>query len=223
MFTSTILWIAVSSLQDAPKGAAPLAPPSAGQEDDGGRANAEKLIKSLTDTNSKTEQTSKMAVSVQEIVEAIQKKSEAGDINSATALQATGEVQQILLDALDKLEKGSKTIQDDVKGDVLPYYEAQIAGIKAKLGVMRPDDNRRKDYEEAVDRATTSKQTISDQLDRLALGIDRIGKAKEMIMEQMDVIQLWKRVDMKADELAKKLAELNGRIEKICRTLEIKP
>lgn len=182
------------------------------------RAKTQELIRLLEETIRRTESAGEMAQRVQDIVKELEKKAQEEQVDQWTVLAASEDIQQILLNALDKLEDASRTVNDEVKGMVIPGYQAQIEGMRARHELTK-DPKMQNEITSMIDQLTTHKSETEGQAERLTGNIQRIQEAKSMVENSMTLIGLWKRVNFKAPELVAKLKELNSQIERIHRTL----
>jgi hypothetical protein len=184
------------------------------------RERALKLIDALDTTLAKANSAGERVGRVAKVLREIQSiKEEPDEGNGSDVIDATAELTATLKSQLDKLYVESIEIKDAVERDVLPEQNVTITRIQARLDLMDPDDPDYREVEQIYETARIQQTRVLEQVKRLEASIETLSIVRRRLSDRMRVIDLWREVNLKGDELIKKLDEFNKKVDAIAKEL----
>lgn len=194
------------------------------EADVSGKELAKRLLMDLEETLARTDSAHVTVKRVQEIIKSVEELSKSGEAEDQLAVPATAELVGLLRTSLENLNRDAVTVRDRVRNEVLPEYNAVAAKMKARLAAVHESDvDKKKQLQAIVDKAVENQSRIKDSLGRLESNIERLGEVRAKLIEHLDLLRLWDEVNLKGEELLKKLDEFNKMLEDVSRRLTPNP
>jgi hypothetical protein len=192
-------------------------------EDKAARLITEQLLNELDDAIAKTEAARDRVKKAEDISRRIEQRLNNKQVNDDDALTATATLRTMLRASIDQLYSDASVIHSRVENDVLPLYRATTAKMTARLERLEPTDANYAELQKLLDRAVENQSHAISGLQRLEANIGLLRQVKARLLEEQDLLELWKDVNLKGERMIEKLREFNERIEELYKLLMPSP
>ncbi len=158
---------------------------------------------------------------VGEIVNQIQELVASGHASVEDSLDATVQLTGLLKANLDGLHSDAVAVRDRLANEIIPEYRAIRANIKARLEVTPENSTDYREMRDIYAKSAENVEALEVNLSRLERNVQRIARASLQLCDRLDVLALWKLVELSTSELIDRLDEFNHKVEAIATELSL--
>jgi len=185
------------------------------------RERAKQLLNQLEDALAKTASAHERVARVTEVLRQIEEigKADGQGTSDEAIINATAELTATLKSHISKLYTDSSAIRDAIKRDVIPERAVNTTRVRSRLELMKREDPDFAEVEQIYEHARVQETRLNEQVTRLDSNLTLLRAVRDRLTDRERVINLWREVNIKGDELIKQLTEFNRKVEDIAKQL----
>ena len=180
-------------------------------------SRTDRLMKQLEATITDVAGASETVARSKQIIERLQGRAKGGE-DQKSVVQATQELYVELYQTLSEMQERSGQVLGS-RSVLLADLRAVRERVKVAREALPPNDEERLEYEQLESRAAANLSRAEELFDGLTSKQRRINDAKLKVLRQISKLNLMVCVQLRLEDLLKKLEDLNTKMDEVLRVL----